>query len=281
MYRSRSLFAAVIAAASVALPAHARVPVTLKGSPASMVRQNEVARHNELAFLANTAQVEDFVAKGRLVPLSGNADYEMAKGVGFPYARPETRNFVEMFAPEYRAACGMKLVITSATRPLDHQPKNAHKLSVHPTGMAVDMRVPKAAACRTWLETRLLAMETAGELDATREVHPAHFHVAVFPEGFRKPVGPASLAAKGEDGTMETPAAATAAATTKTGAVRTEPGAKKASSGQAEQPAWATAAGIALSLAVLIVILRMGRRKPDAEPTDGRSEDEPRIDRAA
>jgi hypothetical protein len=279
MYRSSSLVVALVAAASAGTPVHARVPVTLKGSPASMVRQNEVARENALTFLRNPAQVQEFVAKERLVPLSGNADYETAKDVSFPYARPETRNFVEQFAPEYHAACGMKLVITSATRPLDHQPKNAHKLSVHPTGMAVDMRVPRQATCRRWLEKKLLSMETAGELDATHEIHPQHFHVAVFPEGFRKPVGPASLAPDAESASASSATAAAPKGTT----------ARAGSGATAQAPVppqpggqsmTVTLAGIALSAGLLWLILRGKTRLPDEEPTDAAAE--PREhDRAA
>ena len=277
MLKTASL--ALIAMTAAAGPAHAygRVPVTLKGSPASMVRQNEVARSNELVFMRTPAQVQEFVAKGSLVPLTGNADYEMAKGVSFGFARPETRNFVEQFAPGYHQACGTKLVITSATRPLDRQPPNAHKLSVHPTGMAVDMRVPRDAKCRTWLETTLLSMEKKGELDATHEVHPQHFHVAVFPDDFRKPVANPSLTATGA--TEDSPAAT--AVTTKT--ARTETHGEPAKKTQGEQPGesvWVTLAGIALSVGVLALILRHRAKPEDGEPTD--VGDEPREhDRAA
>jgi hypothetical protein len=77
------------------------------------------------------------------------------------------------------------MVVTSLTRPLASQPGNAHELSVHPAGMAVDLRVPADANSRRWLEQTLLALETARVLDVTREHHPSHFHVAVFPEAYR------------------------------------------------------------------------------------------------
>src|SRR5690606_31356593 len=64
------------------------------------------------------------------------------------------------------------------------QPRNASPLSVHPAGMAVDLRVSARPSCVRWLEGELLLLEAEGRLDATREYRPPHFHVAVFPEAF-------------------------------------------------------------------------------------------------
>jgi hypothetical protein len=93
-------------------------------------------------------------------------------------------SFIEHFAAEYHAATGTRLVVTSLTRPTTLQPANAHKLSVHPAGMAVDFRVPADATSRAWLEKELLAMEQDGVIDVTREKTPAHYHIAVFAEPF-------------------------------------------------------------------------------------------------
>ncbi len=76
--------------------------------------------------------------------------------------------------------------MTSLTRPEAKQPKNAHKLSVHPAGMAVDLRVPADGQARAFIERSLLEMERAGVLDVTRERSPAHYHIAVFADGFAK-----------------------------------------------------------------------------------------------
>jgi Family of unknown function (DUF5715) len=93
-------------------------------------------------------------------------------------------SFIEHFAARYHAATGTRLVITSLTRPTTLQPRNAHKLSVHPAGMAVDFRVPADATSRAWLEKALLEMEQNGLIDVTREKKPAHYHIAVFAEPF-------------------------------------------------------------------------------------------------
>ena len=155
----------------------------LKGSPASMRNQYAVAKKNDFTFLRTAGQVRDFAEKGRLDTVAGNADYRVAK-VSFPYARPEVLAFIERIARRYREATDEQLVVTSLTRPSAAQPRNAHRLSVHPAGMAVDLRIPASADARRWLETELLDLERADVLDVTRERRPPHYHVAVFPEAF-------------------------------------------------------------------------------------------------
>jgi hypothetical protein len=187
------------------VPAMARadVPVTLRGSPASMVRQNTVAKGQDYTFARSSADVRRLVELGRLVPLEGDANYTVSEGVSHAVARPELRTFVERLGAQYRAATGEKLVVTSLTRAASEQPGNSHPLSVHPTGMAVDLRVSQQAASRQWLEETLLSLERRGLLDVTREARPPHYHVAVFPEAYAAYA--ADLAAKEQ-------AAATAAA---------------------------------------------------------------------
>jgi hypothetical protein len=154
---------------------------TLAGSHASMEHQNEVARENDYSFIRTSGGVKALVEEGALVPALGNKDYRLAN-VSHPATRPVTRSFIEQLGKDYHASCGSPLVVTSLTRPLNEQPRNASDLSVHPAGMAVDLRVPAQSSCRTWLEKRLLTLERAGILDVTREHHPSHYHVAVFPE---------------------------------------------------------------------------------------------------
>lgn len=169
-------------AAAAAEKAREAVSVTLSGSRASMLRQNRIAREEQYSFLRTPTQVRDYVDRGNLVELEGNADYAVI--AGYPYARPVVRALVERLSSRYREACGERLVVTSLTRPSSRQPKNASPLSVHPAGMAVDLRVSQRAECRSWLMNELLELEEMGLLDATLERNPPHFHVAVFPSPF-------------------------------------------------------------------------------------------------
>lgn len=156
---------------------------SLLGSRESMLRQSMVAQQNDYAYLRTSSEVWKAIEAGTLVRVPGNEDYELAiDEVSFPCARPQVKMFIEQLAREYRSQCGERLVITSLTRPITRQPWNASPLSVHPTGMAIDMRRSDRRLCRLWLETTLLSLEAGGMIEATRELWPAHYHVAVFPD---------------------------------------------------------------------------------------------------
>jgi hypothetical protein len=183
----KAITLALAAAALAAGPALAaeKVPVTLRGSPESMKRQNAVAKENDLSFVRTRDQMRRLERAGKLVRLEPNGDFTFAKGVSGPVARPEVRTFVERLSSQYRDACGERLVVTSLTRPSSNQPGNSHPLSVHPAGIAVDLRISRKASCRAWLEGTLLSLEGRGVLDITREARPPHYHVALFPEAYR------------------------------------------------------------------------------------------------
>jgi LysM repeat protein len=188
MQRASAVTAAVLLLSS----ASAAEAQTLRGSPQTMQKQNRMAIQHDYTFLQTSAQVRRFVSSGHLVEMRGNADYEMVS-VSHPYARPALKVFIERLGAQYRAACGEKLVVTSLTRPVREQPRNASELSVHPAGMAVDLRISGRASCVRWLEKTLLALEKQGVLDATRERRPPHYHIALFPEPYTRYV--ASLGA--------------------------------------------------------------------------------------
>ena len=156
---------------------------SLRGSSAALDEQNEQAERHDFTFLRESSQVRRFVGAGLLVPVVGNANYRL-KDVSFPYARPAVKLFIERLSQQYRHACGEQLIITSLTRPLAHQPRNASPRSVHPTGMALDLRRPTNLTCRGWLESTLLYLEEQSVIEATRERAPPHYHVAVFTQDY-------------------------------------------------------------------------------------------------
>ena len=162
----------------LAFPTERAAAQSLRGSRASVVRSYKYAEQRDLRFHRTVASVRRAARRGRVVKLSATADYRL-HDVSLPYVRPATRAFVVALARRYHAACGERLVVTSATRPSSAQPANASSRSVHPTGMAVDLRRPEGR-CLTWLRRDLLAQERRGRIDATEERHPAHFHVAVY-----------------------------------------------------------------------------------------------------
>ena len=172
---------------ALSLPAVASAQ-SLRGSRASIERMYRHAVAEQFSFFETPASVRRQVAEGRLVRLEPDGNFALHR-VGYPYVRPATRTFVQRLSAQFRDACGESLVVTSAVRPATRQPANSADLSVHPTGMAVDLRKPKGRACRKWLRDVLLELEGMNVLEATEEYAPPHFHVAVFPTEYGRYVG--------------------------------------------------------------------------------------------
>jgi len=148
-----------------------------------MERQHQQAVQHGYSFLKTSHAVTSLVSAGDLVKV--NASQHLAlHGVSYAYARPPVKTLMERLSGQYFSACGEKLTVTSITRPIEKQPDNAAQDSVHPTGMAFDLRIPAKSSCRSWLENTLLSLEKEGVLDATRERRPPHYHVAVFPQPY-------------------------------------------------------------------------------------------------
>jgi LysM repeat protein len=181
----RRLVLAVVGILLFANSAELGAQAALKGSRTTMLRQNSIAQSHDYTFLRTSSDVQRFAGMGLLVPVRNTASLKLAS-VSYPYARPAVKLFAERLASQYRASCGEKLVITSLTRPLSKQPRNASDLSVHPAGMALDIRMSKRRACRKWLEKTLVSLERRGVIDATRERRPVHYHVAVFPARYER-----------------------------------------------------------------------------------------------
>ncbi len=171
----------------------------LRGSEASVNRAYVRAEDHGFTFLQTSAQIQRFVEAGYLVRVRSGRDFVL-HDVSFPYGRPEVKLFIERLGAQYHQACGEELVVTSLTRPLSEQPRNASILSVHPTGMAVDFRTSLNSVCRHWLESTLLHLEAAGVLEATRERQPSHYHVAVFPEPYANYVSSVLTSARSGNG---------------------------------------------------------------------------------
>lgn len=181
----KTLLRATGMAAFCALLAMPVAGQSLRGSNWSVTLQYRTAQDHDFTFLGTGQSIRRFVDKGYLVKIPGDANYTLAN-VSYPYARPEVKLFLERLGAQYREACGERLVVTSLTRPRSGQPNNASRRSVHPTGMAVDIRRSHDRGCRVWIESTLLNLEKQGVVEATRERRPPHYHVAVFPKPYAR-----------------------------------------------------------------------------------------------
>ena len=179
---ARGTVAVLLVAASAALtPAGAQ---SLRGSPESVDRMYRQAQREHLQFSETASDVHAAAGSGALVPLTASNDVTLRR-VAFPYVTPATKAFVAQLGRQHRAECGTPLMVTSAARPSDRQPANSVAQSVHPTGMAIDLRKP-TGRCLRWLRATLLELEDAGVIEATEERRPPHFHVAVFPTSYTR-----------------------------------------------------------------------------------------------
>lgn len=188
---------AALASSSIVLAPAGVSAQSLRGSMESVERMYDHARDEGLTFYETPSDVQGAAKEGRLVRLESSGALQL-HSVRYPYVRPSTRMFVERLATQYRSECGEALVVTSGVRPATRQPRNSiGELSVHPTGMAIDLRKPRKPKCLRWLRAALLDLEGSDVLEATEEHVPAHFHVAVFPTEYTRY---ASAKAKSEPG---------------------------------------------------------------------------------
>lgn len=186
--------ALVVLLAALGLGAAPAAAQSLRGSRPSIDRMYQQAQNHDLTFYRTGTGVRAAARDGDLVRLSGNENYRLS-GVSYPYALPSARMFVQRLGAQYRARCGERLVVTSALRPTSLRLANSADRSVHPTGMGIDIRKPRARACLSWLRQTLLSLERQGVIEATEENRPPHFHVAVYPTQYRRYVNNAD----GED----------------------------------------------------------------------------------
>ncbi len=169
-----------VGSASSAAPAQ-----SLRGSRRAVHKPYSYATVHDLPFSRTSRDVKRRLHEGYLVQLGASPDY-VTHEVSFPYVTRTTLTFVRRLAAQYHRGCGEKLVITSAVRPESMQPANSSDYSVHPAGIAVDFRKPRNAKCLRWLRHNLLIIEKRGDIEATEEHHPAHFHVVVIPESYKE-----------------------------------------------------------------------------------------------
>jgi len=159
------------------------------------------AQEEDLAFYRTSSSVREAVKEGELVRIEQTRDLSLGR-VSYPYVLEGTRTWVTAFAERFHASCGKPLVVTSGARPLTQTPRNGSPKSVHPTGMAVDLRKP-TGSCLKWLRQALLDEERKGVVEATEERRPAHFHVAVLSVTPTTPAMVLSTVETSSDGSVE------------------------------------------------------------------------------
>lgn len=166
----------------------------LRGSRASLLRQNERDDAEGLVRIADDAQLHEFEDEGLLVRLPAGAGLlvNAALPMDRRYCRPWTARFLADLARSHYARFGRPLQVNSAVRTIAFQrhlelingnaaPAEGDLASPHLTGAAVDigkrgMTFQEIAWMRAWL----LPLELEGKIDVEEEFEQACFHIDVY-----------------------------------------------------------------------------------------------------
>ncbi len=170
------------------------MPAPLRGSLASLERQNARLDAEGLERIENEADLRERIEHGLLVPLpvssalTVNADLpELHR-----YCRPWTARFLTDLARAHEAAFQRPLEVSSAVRPADYQrrlmetngnaaPAQGNIVSPHETGATID--IAKDGLSRdeiAWMRRQLAALQTEGKIDVEEEFQQACFHITVY-----------------------------------------------------------------------------------------------------
>jgi hypothetical protein len=196
----------------------ARVPMPppLRGSMASLVRQNEKTEADSLERIEDDDDLADRIARGMLTPVPVSASLTVNGNLpeNRRYCRPWTAAFLTDLARAHAVQFHAPLEVSSAVRTVAYQ-KQLEKTngnaaaaegeiaSPHLTGAAIDI-AKQGMSLREigWMRAWLLPLEAAGKLDVEEEFQQACFHITVYksyvpPKARRKPVTQAEASPAG------------------------------------------------------------------------------------
>src|SRR3984957_2947529 len=176
------------------LTPRSRMPAPLRGSLASLQRQNDRVDAEGLERIEDEADLSARIADKLLVPLPAsialtvNPDLEE----NHRYCRPWTAKFLADLARAHEAAFHRSIEVSSAVRTVEYQkrlmetngnaaPAEGDLVSPHLTGATVD--IAKKGLSRAeiaWMRRQLADLQTAGKIDVEEEFKQSCFHITVY-----------------------------------------------------------------------------------------------------
>ncbi len=194
--------------ASLVIP-RGGMPTSLRGSLASLERQNDRLEAEGLERIEDEADLAARIADKLLVPipissaLTVNPDLEE----NHRYCRPWTAKFLADLARAHEAAFHRSIEVSSAVRTVEYQkrlertngnaaPAEGDLVSPHLTGATVDIaKKGLSRAEMAWMRRQLMGLEALGKIDVEEEFKQACFHITVYkgyaPAGKTGPATPA------------------------------------------------------------------------------------------
>ncbi len=166
----------------------------LRGSMASLVRQNEKTDADHLERIENDEDLRDRIARGMLVPVPTSSALTINENLPADrrYCRPWTARFLTEIARAHATQFHRPIEVSSAVRTVDYQKRligvngNAAAaegdiVSPHVTGATVDIAKGGLSVREVyWMRSRLLALQNQGKLDVEEEFQQACFHITVY-----------------------------------------------------------------------------------------------------
>jgi hypothetical protein len=201
---------------------HEPVPAPMRGTLASLERQNQRLDAEGLQRVEDESDLEMRVARKLLVPLpvsdalavNPNLDEERR------YCRPWTAEFLTDLARMHEAVFHRPLRVDSAVRTVDYQrrliavnanaaPAEGSIASPHETGAAVDI-AKRGMTWREigWMRRYLTTLQNAGLIDVEEEFYQSCFHITVYDIYGRHGLLREAGSGKGADRTSDSAAAA-------------------------------------------------------------------------
>lgn len=173
---------------------HGPMPAPLRGSLASLQRQNERLEAEGLQRIEDNSDLE-YRIKHRLlvaIPVSDALTVNPALPDLRRYCRPWTAEFLTDLSKMHEAAFHRPLQVDSAVRTVDYQarlrainanaaPAEGDIVSPHETGATVDI-AKRGMTWREigWMRRYLMTLQKAGLIDVEEEFRQACFHITVY-----------------------------------------------------------------------------------------------------
>jgi len=168
----------------------------MRGSMASLERQNQKAEAEGLERIEDENDLTDRIARGILVPVPASSVLVVNSDLAehHRYCRPWTARFLTDLASAYAAQFHGPLEVSSAVRTVAYQKHlmavngNAAAaegdiVSPHLTGATID--IAKKGMTRQqigWMRSWLTPLQDAGKIDVEEEFQQACFHITVYKE---------------------------------------------------------------------------------------------------
>jgi hypothetical protein len=170
------------------------MPAPLRGSLASLERQNDRVEADGLERILDEADLDNRIAHKLLVPLPASTALSVNPGLSknHRYCRPWTAHFLSDLARAHQAAFHKPIQVNSAVRTVEYQKRLMNSngnaaaaegdvVSPHLTGATID--IAKQGLSRkelSWMRQQLLALQNAEKIDVEEEFAQACFHITVY-----------------------------------------------------------------------------------------------------